>query len=1297
MLDKFALYALSYRVLHQMSPESNALKLYEKMRREGLDYVVYNTARKVGARETYDVYDEEGNFIDDVVYKETIDVPFAIMSVQQEVPSKEENLVTRGSQMTKLLTMDYMEAGVPVDFELKKKGKVVTDFNERMKAWYALDTEEAKKEASPIYTEIRNNQDLLEEMINIGYQRILKQFNIQETADKQLIIKPEDMPKVVEVLRGELLKREANDNISEALTGFESGDVVLEATPAYQQVRNILYSIADREVISPKINGSQKVQIPSSLLESTARGLKEVDGKKGFTSDYLQFYENDEGKRVCEIMVARWFESDKTDEELLDYFNNTPEGQAQLAGLSGVAFRIPTQKQNSIDSFVIKKFLPKEFGDNVVVPSELVKKMGSDFDIDKLYIYLKNMYTDGKGNVKLVPFYGFGEAAKEKFEDIFEEISNAKIERTLDSIERVSNLQQLLGDILLGKLSTEKAIKWTNILRQIYGKDASVVEIEDAIIKRLEKLGKRKEELYDLDLQAALMEEFKESMYKKSIENAYIQSSQNLVSNKKNFDRLIKPNSADQLKELSGDIVKKLGMTKFDYKNPVNMLSREFMGRLRHAFVSGKYAIGIAAVNQTNHSLNQRTLIYVDPLKLEDVSAKDAAWLKDASIRFEKYNKLALDDRTVATLSMIENAEGQDISDIIGQFIDGYVDISKGPWIIELGAGSNVAGTWLFLIKAGVPIEDVAYFMNQPIIRDLLREIESAGSTWLFNEEIVGALKKSSEYGVSAAQLEKVDTIPNKTALFEMIGNQKLTPEQKAQQQFILDEFLKYAMMSSHLLKLTQGTNFDTASFNDPFLVFKKMMQLDAAQKSIISSADKLLENSFIGDLAATINKIRDGFASILKSDAGAMRSTVQSILYNYINLPDRDFIKLSQKVVSDIFDWAVQNDTEINRLIEDTLLSDTKSAAKEMATFVKGVKANREHQLYNNQIIKLFDPKFSDKKNGVNNIKIKNKDNKVYDQNQIIYAFDELKEYMKGIGKMDLYNKLVRASVLQSGLSNSPIAFTNLLPYSDFKEMYNKTLSKLEKNSKFVLNDFLKFNVFERNNWNNDDVVPRRKAQWRKDKNGKFRYNTNMYFGNSSRTLQRDINSKKMPPLLKLSTLAREGGNDIIVYSWEEGSKAQKKKMREASDFSYIKKALFKKVKDEFGEPFLERYVVNGAERFSFIYKPINAWGDGFRANEFYNEGRKSVIDNGFIKVDEIADETVRAYFEVPTEEDVAKDEGPVDLPTVDVADTKIVSRTSIKLKDGVTYRFTAVDSERLEDIGYTPSEIGKILKAIC
>jgi hypothetical protein len=48
-----------------------------------------------------------------------------------------------------------------------------------------------------------------------------------------------------------------------------------------------------------------------------------------------------------------------------------------------------------------------------------------------------------------------------------------------------------------------------------------------------------------------------------------------------------------------------------------------------------------------------------------------------------------------------------------------------------------------------------------------------------------------------------------------------------------------------------------------------------------------------------------------------------------------------------------------------------------------------------------------------------------------------------------------------------------------------------------------------------------------------------------------------------------------------------------------------------------------------SFIYKAINAWGDSFRANEFYNAPNQSIIDNGFIPVTETEDTSIVDLFE--------------------------------------------------------------------
>ena len=103
VLDKFAIYPLSYRVQHELNPESNAVRMYNKMQNHGQDYIVFKSGRKVGSRKQTAPYNENG-IVDEVAnFDETIKIPFQIFSIQAEVPSKDNNFVTMGSQPTKLV------------------------------------------------------------------------------------------------------------------------------------------------------------------------------------------------------------------------------------------------------------------------------------------------------------------------------------------------------------------------------------------------------------------------------------------------------------------------------------------------------------------------------------------------------------------------------------------------------------------------------------------------------------------------------------------------------------------------------------------------------------------------------------------------------------------------------------------------------------------------------------------------------------------------------------------------------------------------------------------------------------------------------------------------------------------------------------------------------------------------------------------------------------------------------------------------------------------------------------------
>jgi hypothetical protein len=571
--------------------------MHDKMSEEDIDYAVYASGRKVGNYEgtTNDIYSSEGQ-LNTEPFHDVVNIPMSVISTQTDVPSKDTPLVTRGSQNTKLVTLDLMDAGVPIDYiPVGKGGKPLTE-SEKYEAWNNLETEEARFEASPLYKEIKTNENFLIDIIDNGYNELLNALGIVKIPGGWEMRYPE---RTAETLKSEMLKREVNKNISDALKGFEKGQVILEATPAYQQIRNILYSIADSHVISPKISGGMKVQVPSRLLEENKVIKKQVGKKEAYTSDVLDFYIDEDGKRVCQLMVARWFDSPMSDHDLLKYLNKTKEGQEILSGL---AYRIPTQKQNSIDSFVIKQFLPKEFGDVVVVPAALVKKSGSDFDIDKLSMYLKSVFTNIEGKPEIFRYQGSEQATKDFYGNMF--------------------------DVMIQS-------KESNILKQLLNLSLSEFDDPEYEAKLQNRLGK-------IDKRRINRDKFINNAYKSALQNGYIQSSQNLVSNKLNFERLIKPNSAEQLKKLSKEILKLRGLPEPDNATTGDMLSRGYMSKLRHDFVTGKYAIGIAAVAQTNHSLNQRSLMYLDLEMLKNVPLDDRPWLGDGEVRFKNVNRLSL-------------------------------------------------------------------------------------------------------------------------------------------------------------------------------------------------------------------------------------------------------------------------------------------------------------------------------------------------------------------------------------------------------------------------------------------------------------------------------------------------------------------------------------------------------------------------------------------------------------------------------------------------------------------------------
>jgi hypothetical protein len=430
ILDKFSQLPITYKMVEGTNLEN----LYVQMLNEKVGYVSYKSARKEGVRQGHSLYNKNGDYNNTPFALETIEnVAWKTYGIQVENSYEEGKLQTRGSQLTKNDTMDMFENGKEV------KG---------MEGATALAEEKIK-----IFKEMHQN----------AYEEFLNKLGLEDLNGSYKVV---DNVKISRELEYELLRRQVSQNVIDTIRLNENGEfnMPFEASSAYEEIRSVLISMINKSLISPQMNGKPHVQVPATLWENAKAGRrllrKTKDGYVKITrkqydalseqdknsvvlsSDALKFYENENGKRYMEVMIPNFWKkyfTGMTDAEALTYLNK-PENQKILFG---IGFRIPHQATSSTEVFKIAGFLDPSMGSTVVVPSEIVAKAGSDFDIDKLNMYLKSVYVDVNGNIKAVEYKGSKEATMDFYSKVYED----RIQKQLDSISRYDDFRDKVLEI----------------------------------------------------------------------------------------------------------------------------------------------------------------------------------------------------------------------------------------------------------------------------------------------------------------------------------------------------------------------------------------------------------------------------------------------------------------------------------------------------------------------------------------------------------------------------------------------------------------------------------------------------------------------------------------------------------------------------------------------------------------------------------------------------------------------------------------------------------------------------------
>jgi hypothetical protein len=1243
VLDKTSQMPLYYHMVEGKSLE----QMYIKMFNQGIGYGIVTSGRKVGIENPHNIY-VDGKF-NEAPIENIIEVPWSAYGTQVETMSEGTKTQTRGSQLTKLSSMDLYNNGIPI-------GK----------------TPERQKEIKETYEENMKFLNLLSEN---AYNTLLQRIGVEDI-DGEFVLT--DGSAISATLMSEMLRRELSENAKDTIQLDENGQfpIPFEASPSYGQIKSILYSLVNNALISPAMNGAPHVQAPVTMFEKFAEGkglVRKIDGKwtnvtrkeyealtaeekKGvmLTDNTLKFYSKEDP--YCEIMLPAWFKDQlkgkfKTDEELLNYLNNTPDGRNIL---TGIGFRIPTQALSSVEVFRVKGFLPEYMGYTVIVPSEITTKAGSDFDIDKLNIYLKSIYVDRSGQVKLVKYLGSEQATKDFYAKNWDDITENKVMKKYELLEAV--------DILVNGLDDSKGLlnKYGEYILSIQDKYPNPDVFRNSVEKELDSLT-------DADINSKLKDDYVNRMYKKALENEYYASLEKLLTLPENFDRLITPIDDAGLEKMSEILDDARGYNESGIK--ARLINRNYMTNMRHAFITGKRWVGIAAVNITNLSLRQKSKVYLDESKLPLLSSREKAFVKDLNIVLP-HNTVSVDGKDQVSLSGTTTKDGtQYISERLSGYATAFVDIANKPFITKIIKSDVVVSTFMFLESIGAGNQGI-YFLNQPIISKYLEYLDSKGTKNVMGVKDLSYIKSlfpTTEAQVTSTEISVDGLLDN---IKEYSEKGKFDQKKNAEQHLILNEFIKYKVLADQLFAYTQATNYDTTRFSSSDTYLKKDWgTINAANYNLISNVNDVLKNTFVGKLSNLLSDSYKALGSIMITENPKIKAYTLSTLKRYATkkyMSLNDYEKISNLIKNSFIDYIIQNDTTMKDMIEPLLVNDQTAIVNKLE------KAKQKYP--SNQLLQDLIPVTGNREYSAKSITLKANIKDAYSENLYVGMMRELRD-SNNEDLRELYNDIINVAILQ-GTGQSAISIRNIIPVEDFSAKIAPIFQQLQASDSLK-----KFEnaMFERNNFKNPDVFQEFRPGFFAQE--QFNPNTgdteNVYSFPSIKAinglpkfqtlvLNEKYNSFNLSSdflkVPKIVTVAN--GVKVNVATGLVVSKADYAKMKQSGDFSlydaYYYKKVYTKSLDEYGNP-IALSTSNGSVGNQYYYKLINVYGDGNRAVEINTNFTKSVIDNGSIRNSfELTDDQIVDIInpEVPSAKLPVAQE-----PVAEVTSTKKIETTPEKV----------------------------------
>lgn len=549
--------------------------------------------------------------------------------------------------------------------------------------------------------------------------------------------------------------------------------------------------------------------------------------------------------------------SDGTTQDRLVIDNNRlPKDLLKLFG-----FRIPTQGHNSMASIEISGFLPEVCGDLMIAPKDFTVRMGSDFDVDKLFTYnylTKEVLKDG--------------GISKRIKEINSELKQMDLDFT-DNTENENYSSQSLDELLKSLApTTDKQIELKRELSNLKSRIDVLKENPDNYKIVKDNKGKNYNDLLDIHLEV--------------FEN----------NNQELYQSILSPNGFGDLKTskttgLAFDIEKIKNKINGE---PLNYMSAQYQQQKFFNGVAGKDGISVFSSSAMFNAISQeKGLKYVDRYVDQNGKVNDRFKIKfgDLESNGDLSNPRTLDKSKLK-------------AKVIEAFQSASVDNENEQILYKLNINQHTFNAINALAMLGFDENVISYFINQPSVIEYVNKSMDKGSSLSefnpdMNRDVVDGMMEdyANKYNIGNTNVES-----NRADIGVDEMHKQIDTELNARdsdywkiQMAVLQKLKTLNEVGQSLQSLMQTVNSESQGFG----------------KSLIGSAETENKVNDIDDVTNkyNLNKNAKGIynAENVINDENGKPNSLSGFVVNYglkeLNQLTRDLFPYQSKVLGSIFD----------------------------------------------------------------------------------------------------------------------------------------------------------------------------------------------------------------------------------------------------------------------------------------------------------------------------------------------------------------------------------------------------------